>query len=354
MRARPASPPARARRGAERPPVLHVVAPESLRSWFPYFVDLGPGDRVVHVGERPDTDLEPLEAILAAAPGTTAVIHSSHETLERDCDIADLLREAGHAVLSQSRACAALGADKVAMKEFFDRHGFASPPWTHPGDGGLGLLGDPLVVVKGRHATQSHGTRLARRAQCRLTEDELCEVYVDGTEYSVVVYRDEHGVAVFPPVWKGDTSQRLTPPWRRLRLCPHHALAADAEGRLRSVSLAVAEAADAAGHIEIEYLVTPDGGVLVLEINPRIAGTMRLVAMATAVPFFSLHARPDLRGDLPAALCAGELPYSGPAFNDPSASAFATSRLTVGGRTFVEVGEKLELGPWLRPLSRTA
>jgi carbamoylphosphate synthase large subunit len=321
-------------------PTLYLVAPASLESWFAGFVPPGPADDVVLTGEGPDLDVRAILERLGDPGARVAVFLSAHETLVRDCGAARDLRELGHEVVAQSPACAVLGTDKFAMKAFFDGHGFTSPPWARAD--AVARLGPPdlPLVVKQRHGTQSVGTRLERLAACRLAAGEYAEAYHDGVEYSVVAYRDALGCAVFPPVWKGCTSPALVPPWRRLRLCPFPGLAAATDAALRRTTRALAEAADCAGFLEVEYLVTA-AGPQVLEVNPRVSGTMRISAMATAVPIFGMHRLTALRGDLAATHHAAEVPFAGKPFRDPANGVVATSRLTVAATGAGELLDRL-------------
>jgi hypothetical protein len=330
------------RRGrALAPPTLYLVAPESLAAWFPSFVDDVPGDLILFTGEDGAAPAERILRLLGEGPARTTVLLPSHETLERDSALARRLRGHGHDVLGPSRRSVRLGTDKVLMKQFFDRRGFASPPWAAAGHERRLASPDALVVVKQRRGTQSVGTRLARLGDCTLRADELCELYLDGVEYSVVVYRDDRREVVFPPIWKGRTSTALVPPWRRLRLCPDPLLSPAREGALRTGARTIAAAAGVCGLVEVEYLVTPEGELQVLEINPRVAGTVRLAAMATGVAIFSLH-RLDLAGDLDASSYAAEVPYTGAPFADEREQVFATSRLTVAGETLAAACRKLD------------
>jgi hypothetical protein len=307
----------------------YLVAPTSLSSWFPAFTPAGPDDVVVRTGEGPALDL-PATLDRIGAPGERVVVFlSAHETLTRDGDAAEVLRRRGFAVVAQSAACARIGTDKFAMKEFFDARGIPSPPWVRPGDPSWPDGRDRLLVVEHRYGTQSTGTRLAWVPDRALGPDEFGELYLDGVEYSVVAYRDRRGCAVFPPVWKGRTSPALVPPWRRLRLCPFPGLAAETDRVLRATARRVAEAAGCTGFVEVEYLVTGAGAVTVLEINPRVSGTMRISAMATGVPIFGMHRLTGLRGDLVAHRHAAEAPYAGEPFTDPAGDVVATSRITV-------------------------
>lgn len=336
-------------------PTLYVVSPTSLGGWFEHFTDLRPDDVVLHVGEQSELDTAKVLAELDADPDRDVVIYSSHDTLTRDRWLADGLRLLGHRVLSQSHLSTVLGADKLLMKRFLDRHGFRTPEWV-TGGGRLRPANhgdDVYLVVKARHGTQSVGTRLAAVADGPLTDGEFAERYHEGTEFSVIVYRDEHRVTTFPPVWKGRTSLSLVPPWRRLRLCPGPDVSPGLDRELRRTSAAIAEAADNRGFVEVEYLVTDDGRVTVLELNPRVSGTMRITAMATAVDIFSLHRRPDLAGAVPAVRWAAETPYSGVHGALPAQDVYATSRLTVAADSPSAARTKLQRfsspSAWARP-----
>jgi hypothetical protein len=325
---------------SDRTAAVYLVAPDSLRSWFASFAALGPHDDVVFTGEG--HQLPPALLPELGPPGDRVVVFlSGHATLARDNAAADQLRRRGYRVIAQSARCAALGADKVAMKAFFDQCGLRSPAWASAGDPRRTDLPEGLLVVKSRWGTQSVGIRLASRADGRPAPDEYCEAYLDGVEYSVVVYRDEHGLAVFPPIWKGPTSPTLVPPWRRLRLCPFPGLTAGVEGLLRRTGRRIAEAVDCVGLMDIDCVLGDDGTVDVLEINPRVAGTLRISAMATGVPVFAMHKRPDLRGDLAAVRHAAEVPFSGEPYIDPENNIFASSRLTVAASSPMRLWERL-------------
>ncbi|GAA4463373.1 hypothetical protein [Phytohabitans houttuyneae] len=316
---------------------LHVVSPASLRTWFRFFVhDPGGLDRIQHVGDDPRLSPDRLLRRLETTGARVAVFHSSHETLLRDRALADRLRDRGYPAFAQSPEAARLGVDKFVMRRFFQEYGLSALPWWRP-DSPEGTADNPLVVVKARSGTQSLGTRLARLRGAALAGDEFCELYADGTEYSVLVYRDAAGDAVLPPVWKGPTSPDLVPPWRRLRLCPNPLGGAELDRRLREWGLRTAVAARVCGWVEVELLVTGDGTVHVLEINPRVSGTMRIAALATGIPPFSLHREPALRGDLAAVRRAAEVPYSGPPIADPARATFGTSRLTVAADSYAEL-----------------
>jgi len=329
----------------------YILAPGSLRSWFPYFTELGDDDVTLAIGERPDVDVTGLAAELGPpGAGRQAVFYSAHHTLRRDRCLGDGLVLLGFDVHCQSHHATALGADKLVMKEFLRRNGLPTPAWRGHGGpiGGDGERTAPdggHVVVKDRHGTQSAGTRLARGNRCELRPGEFCEHYCSGVEYSVNVYRGEGRMVIFPAVWKGRTSLDLIPPWRRLRLCPYPDLPESVRSRLFRMAGRIASAAAARGYLEVEFLVSDNEDITVLEINPRVSGTMRLAAMATGIPIFSVHRDISLSGIAPAVRFAAEAPYQGPPLALPADQVFATSRLTVAAGELPAVLAKLD---WFR------
>lgn len=322
------------------PGTTHLVMPDSVGTWFHHFTRLKPADRVIALGESAPLTASDLAAEPRSGhPGNLLVFHSSHDTLLRDRALADELTALGVRTLCQSAAASVLALDKVLMKEFFDEHGVPTLPWIQTG-GRPGWTGP--AVVKSRTGTQSAGMTL--RHDCGPGgpgPDEYWEQYADGIEYSVVVYRDAAGWATLPPVWKGATSSELVPPWRRLLMSPYFAPDDALEGRLRDLAVRIAELVDCRGHMEVEYLVEHDGRIRVLEINPRVAGTMRIAAMAADVPIFSLCDLAATRGHLPAVRHAAEQPYQGTPFADPELGVFATSRLTVSAESLGEAVDRL-------------
>jgi hypothetical protein len=322
-------------------PTLYLVAPSSVASWFSHFVEPAEGDEIVFTGEGRDVDVDRILHALEEHEPLRPVLLSSHATLDRDAELTDFLRRRGHNAIGPSRAAAAAGRDKLQMKLLFAEHGIPTPA-SRAGPR-VAELGPPeaLVVVKDRYGTQSVGTRLGSVGACTASADWLCELYTDGIEYSVVVYCDDEHELVFPPVAKGATSTALVPPWKRLRVCPDPGLVPARDAELRALARALAAAIDLRGHMEVEYLVTRQGETLVLEINPRVAGTMRLAALAAGVPIFSLHMFPPLSCGLRATMHAAEEPYAGPPIADPEGRVFATIRLTVAAATAAGALSKL-------------
>lgn len=319
--------------------VVYLVGPRSVAAWLPYFQTAGDPAPVV-LGDGPAVDVATLRR---ACAGREAAFVSSHETLLRDRALADHLGSDGFRVRCQSHRATTLGVDKLMMKEFLRAEGFATLAWHDSRTGGSVDWPGP-AVVKSRHGTQSAGIRLVHAPSGRPTDAELREPYCDGTEYSVCVYRDDDRSLALPPIWKGPTRRDLLPPWRRLRLCPVPNASPALLDTLGQLSLRIAERAEVRGHLEIEYLV-PDGGEpLVVELNPRVSGTLRIAAMAAELPMFSPAALPAGTRCVPARRVAAEVPYDGPVRCDPAAGIFATSRLTVAADRTEDLARALDAG----------
>jgi carbamoylphosphate synthase large subunit len=295
---------------------------------------MGPADDVRFIGETgPRVSTVVRDAIADAARFDRAVIMSGHDSLRRDLALAGELRRLGLDVHAQSARAAELGLDKVALKRFFERHGFRTPVWGSGACTANGRNGTP-IVVKDRHSTQSRNIQLAS-GSVAVARTQYWEVFTAGTEYSVLVYVEPARTITFPPVWKGDTAEDLLPPWRRLRICPAQSLSAEQSATLSRFAADVCTAATAHGYVEVEFVHAGEE-FLVLEINPRVSGVMRISALAADIPLFSLHADADVEGALPARRVAVELPHDGDPFVIPERAIFATSRVTVAGRNLAE------------------
>jgi hypothetical protein len=339
--------------------VLHLVSPTSLRSWLPFFVTLGPQDKIVWLGESSPLDAG-LEAELAAAhrAASATVVHSSHHTLERDASLGQRLCAAGGRVLCQTPEAARLGTDKIAMKRRLDLAGLPSIPWRHASTGvgpdSFANLYSAPYVVKQRRGTEGQRLTLGERPRCTLGDDWYEEPFVAGTEYSVNVFTAPQRTVTFPSIWKGDTRRDLLPPYKRLRLVPAPCLDAAADAGLRGLAVAAARALGSIGFAEVELIIGGDRVARIMEVNPRIAGTLRLSAMTTGVRVFDL---PSNEGagviHLPAVRHAAEVPAVGDPWCVPERDMFCTSRLTVAADSYRglrrALRDALELGAIVPP-----
>ncbi|WP_433598138.1 ATP-grasp domain-containing protein [Nocardia sp. CA-135953] len=299
---------------------LTVVAPLSVGSWFTHFSkDL---DAPLVVGEESDDPITLADRIEDYACGRSVRFHSGHDSLLRDWVASRELRRRAIEVESQSGMAVAAGIDKLLQKRLLALADIPTPAW---GDVDAPGPANTCTLRKGRNSTQSRGLAWAAHQSVGATES-YWETYVAGIEYSVVLYCGGIGLTVFPPVWKGRVRDDLLPPWRRLRLVPS-GLTSGTELALQRTAAAVAQLIDAWGFVEVEFILTDDGVAVVIDVNPRICGTMRIVAMATETPIFDLSDvnRSGTRIES-ARRFAAEVPYSGVPF--AAGGVIATSRLT--------------------------
>ncbi|MCU1640736.1 MAG: carbamoyl-phosphate synthase, large subunit, CarB [Nocardia sp.] len=312
-------------------PTRHVVSPPSCRSWFDAFCS-APWDHVHYVGER-DTDESAVLDLLSGVGPARIAIHAGHRSLARDHRLATELRRRGYPVIGPGAHAVELGLNKVAMKQWFAGAGIATP------SGPTGRSGS--WVVKRRFGTEGAGMSLVSGRAPVVDDQHYVEAYVEGEECSVVVFRGDGRTVVLPPVWKGRSNSALVPPYRRMRVCPGEPEQRVLEEEMIAISTAISAGVPCEGWLEVEFVVDPDGVPLVLEINPRVSGTMRLAAMAAQVRIFDIASDPAFSGRLAARAYGVEVPWEGPAFVRPADGVFATSRLTVSGATKADAFEAL-------------
>lgn len=311
---------------------LTVVSPDSVQHWYDGFAE--ESAPVLFIGES-DQDVSRLSAdVQAAGQGRRIRILSGHDSLLRDLFIAQRLRVGGTIVTSQSGFACAVGLDKVLQKRLLEWAELAVPKWGI-GDGNLPEISE--ILCKQRDSTQSRGIEWYGDGT---RGDTNCywEEFVEGAEYSVVLFRDSGGTLVFPVVWKGRTRRDLLPPWQRLRTVPSglpHAL----ETQLQDAAERIGDLIEAWGFVEVEFIVPTDGEPVVTDVNPRICGTLRIAAMAALVPVFRESPTIDGVKRPSQALFAAEIPYNGEPLSEPG--MVATSRLTCSGHTPGDVKRKI-------------
>ncbi|MEQ1741637.1 MAG: hypothetical protein ABL869_03930 [Candidatus Nitrotoga sp.] len=280
---------------------------------------------------------ESLEAAIGFHEGKRqqVVIFSSHASLLRDLGLASRLRSRGLFVASQTLEATGLGLDKTAFKKTLKSIGVATPQW-----GELNSLKDsqPDVLLKLRNVTQSQGILWYDGTKPAAHDDWYWEVFILGCEYSILAFVDSAGTTLFPAIWKGNTRTDLLPPWRRPRMCPDPRLDSALEARLMSATRTVLDSVKCWGFVELEFIVDPSGSALLLEINPRVCGTMRIAAMACNTNIFSLPAtgthRPELFAPTRQAL---EVPYDGIPFVSDDRRVVASSRITFAADSAAEL-----------------
>ncbi|BCT74194.1 hypothetical protein SCMU_00360 [Sinomonas cyclohexanicum] len=302
---------------------LTLLAPTSVTVWYE---PLG-GDpaSMIPIGEGGPVPVERVQSIAGAAAGGAVRIHSGHDSLLRDSDLAGELRRQGAEVHAQSSTAVAAGRDKSCARILMREAGVPLTPW------GIGQVPDRSdVLVKARDSTQSRSIRWAGSAG-PIQPDSYWEQWIDGFEFSVTGYR-ERGLTLLPIVAKGRTRRDLLPPWRRLRWVRSGDQVPLADAMYEAAGRA-AEALDIWGFFEVEF-VAREGVALVIEVNPRISGTLRLAAMAADIGIFApgvFTANPTV---IQPVLSGVEIPFKGNPILEPG--LIATSRLTCVGESIQE------------------
>jgi hypothetical protein len=320
---------------------VFVIGSSSIAGWLPEFCGRGRHEAQLLV---PDglAELEELELPGRDRRDCEFVFISGHSTLSRDRGWAARLGHLGYGVRCQSAPMVALGHDKVVMKRGLERAGIPTLPWRAAHEYSAGWTGAPgVVVVKRRSGTQSEGMRIAPFGLTP-AEGEYCERYQDGVEYSVNVFAHGGRAVALPPVWKGPTSPELVPPWRRTRISAPEFTESGLAATMERIAIQIARQFEADGFLEVEFLVPADGLVVVLEVNPRVSGTLRISALAAREPVFGWYDSPPVPPSVPARSYAVEVPNPGPHIVLPALGLYATSRVTVAGDSREQLAARLD------------
>jgi carbamoylphosphate synthase large subunit len=283
------------------------------------------------------------DRLLASAPNTTRFVFlSSHESLDRDAAIAERLEKQGFPTpFGVSALAAQLGQDKIRMKEVFDRIGIPTPPWWRK-ESGLRWPSEP-IVRKASDGTMGKGNRLTSASSAKGRNREYFEKFVYGDEYSVFLVRLGQQTLMLPVVWKGPTNLGLIPPYRRARLCSELHSQGPVQSELYRISASIAEGLEYQGFMEVEFVVAEDRFPLVLEINPRVAGTTRMAALSADYPIFQYPLDPGISGPLRPKQLALELPLASPL--NPQLQlegVYSTSRATIVASSTEQLSSRLD------------
>jgi phosphoribosylamine-glycine ligase len=200
-------------RGAATRSFDHLVSSSSVMDWFCHFCTAGPEQ--LHNGNAA-YDCRQILADLMRHKPSGLVLHSNHETLLRDLEVATALRDRGVTVVAQDRRCAILGLDKRATKAFFTWAGIPTPAGPESGS----RRAADLWIVKPRWGTEGVGTRLVHSTDLRdVGIKEVAERFIAGEEYSVSAFVDANRVVTLPVVHHGRVTTDLVPAHLRPRIC---------------------------------------------------------------------------------------------------------------------------------------
>jgi hypothetical protein len=282
------------------------------------------------------------DRLLASVPNTTRFVFlSSHESLDRDAAIAERLEKQGFPTpFGVSTLAAQLGQDKIQMKEAFGQIGIPTPPWWRK-ESDLLWPSEP-IIRKASDGTMGKGNQLTSAGSANGKSREYFEKFVFGDEYSVFLARRGTQTLMLPAVWKGPTNLGLIPPYRRARLCSEIHSQGPIQSELYRISASIAEGLEYRGFMEVEFVVTEDRSPLVLEINPRVAGTTRMAALSADYPIFQYPLDADISGPLHPRQLTLELPLASPL--DPQLElegVYSTSRATIVASSAEQLSSRL-------------
>lgn len=238
-------------------------------------------------------------AYLIANEKPTAVVLLSHQnTLIRDNVISNLLkRNYDLDVLAQSSKAVRVGTDKVCMKEFFEADKIAAPQYTIANSylkayRASQKLGYPVVFEQ----PDKHEGGGIKIITCKsdiknffknqkLDEQLIIEKFIQGIEFSIIVYGDKGKYRALPPVYKGETSLAGIHPCKRFRMAPAPKKYKNI-GKAKEMAIEVAKKLKIRGILELEIIDTLEE-LYAIEANVRLAATMRMACLASGINIFS-------------------------------------------------------------------
>jgi uncharacterized protein YjeT (DUF2065 family) len=255
-------------------------------------------------------------------------------TMSRDAALVSELRESGYTVVGTGPQEAIFELDKIAAKRAIDDCDLPTPRWSETPLPGEQLLFKSAAGTAGLGVRWHDGTTSVP-GQGR----GYYEAFTQGVEYSLIMLVGEQGPFFLPPVWKGATRADLLPPYKRLRLCGVGVVDVGIVRQL--VNAARRLSARCFRHpciAEIEFVRNADGRFDILEVNPRIAGTTRMAALAAQVPFLDFCMSRTKGSVIQPGRVVAEFPIVAEGDrNILSSTLYATSRLTIAGRSGAEI-----------------
>ena len=212
------------------------------------------------------------------------VIVSSHESFLEDIDLRGQFNSKGIKVHCQSSFACSLAVNKIAVKKMLDENKIASIDWSTESSHEI-----IDFVVKKNDGSIGKGTRYYYKNMDIELDNEFIEAFVEGDEYSVNVFTDKAGNSiVFPSVYKGITGRDMVHPSSKIRVCSNFEDFSGIVNQMNDMAVRVAKLIENIGFMEVEFIVDSSGKVLILEINPRVSGTLRMASMACDSMCFDL------------------------------------------------------------------
>lgn len=319
-------------------PMIMVCCSPSVGRWWREFCKV-PVVKYVEWFSDSKMNLQQMLDALATHRSQTVsiVVLSEHETLLRDSALVEYLRSAGHFVVGIDSKGALFEYDKRRIKKVLKSVGVRLP------DSSISPSGIQRPLFKA--CTGTRGETVSWNRSDPRTPG-YWEQFIHGTEYSAIAVVHAQTISVLPLVWKGTTATSLKPPYKRLRLAGFGitpSLAPDVFAQLHRLAPCLPRQC----FIEAEFIVDDAGRAYLIEVNPRIAGTTRIAAMASGcaiIDIACLHdSEPHDKIIESIRICA-ELPVVDGrenANNIPEVTV--TSRITLAATCRGQLWEKLRL-----------
>lgn len=248
----------------------------------------------VHCVDREAGGLELLDEALALAPDAVISLALLDPHCLRDAVVGDFFRHTrGLPVVANPYSTVLLANDKQRTKALLSRNGIGVTEacWVADcaqAEEAAERVGYP-IVLKRNDGYSGQGMRLCenpeqlRRYYRREVGPMLLEAFVEGIEISVDVLRWGQQCRPLTVISKGHTDRDLRRhPIYRLRLAPHP-VPPELTQAMLDIAARAMDLLGIVGVAECEMILHPERGPLVLEVNPRLAGTTPLSVAATGI-----------------------------------------------------------------------
>jgi hypothetical protein len=268
--------------------IIHFIL--GSQAWEPWINDFLIKSDVITSECNSSPQLEEQLAAVRRTKPDAVIFLGHHETLERDLIWAHELRGLAPRIVLPNSTITELAYDKRKMgilaasaKEFSAIQELTRDEAVYR------LTGESSsVILKRVKGTEGVGFRvipdvntleqLFSESQAS-SSDWMLQPFIQGREVSVNIFRTNGKFGVFEPVEKGLNGLASVHPSKRTRYCPSPMLTEAQKKALYRASEELATLVNLDGVAELEFIVAGDAAYF-LEINPRIAATMRMNCLA--------------------------------------------------------------------------
>lgn len=304
-----------------------LLCPDSVALWAKR--RMSEVNRIIPIVSRSEFNINNgVEWLLNRYEGLQSIIIiSSHDSFLDDVDLKGQFERRGIKVKSQSSFACSLAVDKIRVKRILDENNITTTGWftdVYP----------EMVdfVVKKNDSSMGMGTRYYYKNENIKLDNEYIEPFVEGDEFSVNVFTDSSGNSlVFPSVYKGKTGRDMIHPSSRIRLCSRFKANSNIISQMSAIAVKVGELIENTGFMEVEFIVDTSGRVSILEVNPRVSGTLRMASMACDSMCFDLlfdESELGCNKQLECTCDVLEIPYVGRPLVDEEKKIICTTRAT--------------------------